>query len=1180
MQLTKLEIKGFKSFGDKVVIHFDQGITGIVGPNGCGKSNVVDAIRWVLGEQKTRALRSDKMENVIFNGTKTRKPTQMAEVSLTFYNNRNLLPTEYSHVTITRRYYRTGESEYELNGVQCRLKDITGLFMDTGIASNSYAIIELKMVDEILNDKEGSRRALFEEAAGISKFKSRKKETLKKLQDTDADLDRVEDLLYEIEKNLKALEKQAKQAEKYYNLKLEYKEWSILLARKSIAKHTEQFLSLQKQIQVESDRKSNMDARLAEKDTLIEEAKSGMIGKEKLLVSRQKALNEYVNKIRQQESEKKIKNERMRFLTDKRDNLQEQLEQDRQSNERAAFSIKSLQEEQLVAEKQLAETKAILDELKEAYEEQKNLTSSVREEANLTNQQARQLQDRSYQQTKALEIKQMQLSSLKLELEKTTLDSSEQSSSLALFEEKMEDLREQLLEKEEYLDKLKAQEEALQERILELNDTNYRQKDQLAQTVRKLDSRQNEYNLTKSLVDNLEGFPEAIRYLKKKTDWGKNIPLLSDIITCPEKYKVGIENYLEPYMNYYVVESAGQALEAVSLLNEATRGRAHFFILDNLRSFTPAPAVSYPDAEAAREIAEYDPKYKPLVDFIFNEVYLAEEKDISGLKNNPGTFISLNGRIIRRNHSISGGSVGLFEGKRIGRAKNLERLKQEIEELETEQNKLNQEQEKLLAELGNLKTSTQKTVIEQLQRELNTLQQEFVGVRTQQEQLARILSNQASRQEEMENKIAQLQEEILELEPQAAEAAELLKSLEGKIAHYNEELQLQNEALQQKSSRFNEQNLLYHQHENKVNSIAQEIEYKQTAFESSQERISKNRIQLEDSEAEINALLEKNEEGDDELVEMYREKEVVEKAVNEAEQDYYKVRELIDSYEKEGRELQRQRESSQSLMMELQNKQTESKLHLSNVKERLSVEFDVDIEKLMEETEEDEGTEEQLRELVRSTKEKLERIGPINPMAMEAYEEIRERHTFISNQKKDLADARNSLMNTIEQIDTAAKETFLAAFNQIKENFVNVFRSLFTEEDDCDLKLMDPENPLESAIEIMAKPKGKRPLTINQLSGGEKTLTATSLLFSIYLLKPAPFCIFDEVDAPLDDANIDKFNNIIRKFSKDSQFIIVTHNKRTMASTDIMYGVTMLEVGVSRVVPVDLRELAIEVEES
>lgn len=255
MQLHKLEIKGFKSFADKIIIRFDQGITGIVGPNGCGKSNVVDAIRWVLGEQKTKALRSDKMDNVIFNGTKTRKPLQLAEVSLTFQNNRNLLPTEYSEVTITRRYYRTGESEYLLNNVNCRLRDITNLFLDTGIGPDSYAIIELKMVDDILNDKDNSRRGLFEEAAGISKFKIRKKETLRKLEDTDADLARVEDLLHEISKNLKTLERQARQAELYFKLKEEYKGWSIELARRTVARQRESFLSLTARLTEETERK-------------------------------------------------------------------------------------------------------------------------------------------------------------------------------------------------------------------------------------------------------------------------------------------------------------------------------------------------------------------------------------------------------------------------------------------------------------------------------------------------------------------------------------------------------------------------------------------------------------------------------------------------------------------------------------------------------------------------------------------------------------------------------------------------------------------------------------------------------------------------------------------------------------------------------------------------------------
>jgi len=307
MQLSKLEIKGFKSFGDKVVVNFDEGITGIVGPNGCGKSNVVDAIRWVLGEQKTRALRSDKMENVIFNGTKNRKPMQMAEVSLTFNNTKNLLPTEYSHVTITRRYYRSGESEYLLNGVTCRLKDITDLFLDTGIGSDSYAIIELKMVDDILNDKDNSRRNLFEEAAGISKFKIRKKQSLKKLEETDKDLERVDDLLFEINKNLKSLEKQAKQTEKYFQIKEEYKLASIDLAKVSLRDQKDSHVTLQKNIENTTDTRTALNAQIAEQESSSEKQKAEIINSEKTLATRQKTLNEHVNKIRNFESDKKIK---------------------------------------------------------------------------------------------------------------------------------------------------------------------------------------------------------------------------------------------------------------------------------------------------------------------------------------------------------------------------------------------------------------------------------------------------------------------------------------------------------------------------------------------------------------------------------------------------------------------------------------------------------------------------------------------------------------------------------------------------------------------------------------------------------------------------------------------------------------------------------------------------------
>ena len=1172
MQLSKLEIKGFKSFGDKVVINFDEGITGIVGPNGCGKSNVVDSIRWVLGEQKTRNLRSEKMENVIFNGTKNRKAQQMAEVAITFNNTKNLLPTEYSQVTITRRYYRTGDSEYLLNGVTCRLKDITDLFLDTGIGPDSYAIIELRMVDDILNDKDNSRRNLFEEAAGISKFKIRKKQTLKKLEDTDADLARVEDLLFEIEKNLKSLEKQAKQTEKYFQIKTEYKNLSILLAGLTIRKFNETFESIKKQLDEEVNKKTALNSSLSTKEAEIEKIKADAVSREKLLSSRQKALNEHIAKIRQHESEKKIKNERLRYLNDQTIALHEQTEQDRKSNERAEFSIKSLGEEQKVATKLFKELEQKLEVLKTEYEEEKLKTASLQEQASSYNNIFREKQEAVFNLNKTLEFNQIQLSTLKQELDKTANDSNSHAVSLSEFENKIKIQHEQISAKETLLQLHVLKEENLQKQIADLDAEIDKLKDENVVTNRKLDSKQNEFNLTKSLVDNLEGFPDAVRFLKKNSQWAKEAPLLSDILTCDETYRIAIENYLENYMNYYVVDEQKNAFDAVNLLSESSKGKANFFILSAFKEFKPTPIKAIASAKHALELVEFEEKYHSLVEYVLNDVYLVTENQ-EELPTTEAIFITQNGKIAKKKFSISGGSVGLFEGKRIGRAKNLEKLEEQIKTLTAKQVDIKKRLNDKINEQVLLKESSFAAEIEATKQAIHVLKNELVSIETKKEQLEAILSTTASKTEDIQDKIVALTDEISLHEPKVEEAKRILQETEDQINAVNRDLVAHNELLAEKSAAYNQENIHYHQQSNKINSLEQEISYKQAAFESSKARIEKNTAELRKIEEEIKNMLNNAEISDEELIELYKEKEAIEGGLSEAEKEYYNNRGAIDTLEKEAKEIQRQRENADTILVELNNKINEEKIGLTAIKERISVEFEVNIDHKDEDELKTDLSEKDLKHKIELTKNSLERLGPINPMAMEAYNEIKERHTFITTQRDDLLNAKKSLMETINEIDTVAKATFLEAFHMIRANFIKVFRSLFSEEDSCDLRLADPSNPSESAIEITAKPKGKRPLTINQLSGGEKTLTAISLLFAIYLLKPAPFCIFDEVDAPLDDANIDKFNNIIRKFANESQFIIVTHNKRTMASTDVIYGVTMIEQGVSRVVPVDLRSL-------
>jgi chromosome segregation protein len=1178
MQLAKLEIKGFKSFADKVVINFDEGITGIVGPNGCGKSNVVDSIRWVLGEQKTSALRSEKMENVIFNGTSQRSPQQMAEVSLTINNTKNILPTEYSQITITRRLYRSGESEYLLNGVACRLKDITNLFMDTGVASNSYAIIELGMVDDLLNDKDNSRRSLFEEAAGISKFKKRKKETLKKLEDTDADLERVEDLLFEIEKNMKSLEKQAKQTENYYKIKEDYKEKSINLAKVVVNKQKDKFNALNQQIEAENDRKLGLTSQIAEKEAAIEKAKSELIVKEKTLSSRQKAINEFVSKIRQYESEKQIKNERLKHLNGRANSLREQIEQDKKSNERARFSIQSLENEKESAEHILNEINQKLEHLKAEYEQQKRKTTELQQQSDSIRQVQRERQEEFFQINKAVDIREIQVSSFKQELERTATDTSQQNASLVEFEKKLVVLQEEINLKNDELDGLKREEEEVHTRTAGLEKTIEMIREEMNVTSRKLDARQNEYNLTKSLVENLEGFPEAIKFLKKKI--AKNAPLLSDILTTTEDYRVAIENYLEPYLNYYIVDHEAEAYEAINILSDASKGKAHFFILDSFEKFETSSSRIYSNAFPATQIIEFDPKYRKLMSYILDRVYIYE----GDVKNIPAsdenTFITKSGKVTRRKYSISGGSVGLFEGKKIGRAKNLEKLEKEIKELTTKLDEIRHSLLEKQGDLEKLRNNKLRHAIETLQNSVRQVNEEFVSVRTKREQFSQMLSTADLRREDILEKIDTLLKELDDLRPKAKQAQHDLDEQESRLSFITDDLASNSELLSQKSAAFNEQNIFFHQQENRVKSIDQEVRFKQESMDQSSSRIQANTDELKKNEDEIKTIIEGTQTNDDELLGMYEQKEEMEKGLSEAEKEYYESRGNIDQVEKELREIQHTRQNIDTTLMDLQNSLNESKLQLNSVKERLSVEFNVDLDSVVGQASPEESEalakadEDQLRTQVSKIREKLDNMGPINPMAMEAYTEIKQRNDFILTQKEDLLKAKESLFNTIKEIEGVASETFMDSFNKIKEHFIRVFQSLFVQGDECDLRLTDPNNPLESEIEIIAKPKGKRPLTINQLSGGEKTLTATALLFSMYLLKPAPFCIFDEVDAPLDDANIDKFNNIIRTFSRDSQFVIVTHNKRTMSSTDVIYGITMVEKGISRVVPVDLRELA------
>lgn len=1175
MQLTGLEIYGFKSFADKTKFAFDSGITGIVGPNGCGKSNIVDAIRWVLGEQSAKYLRSDKMENVIFNGTNARRKANFAEVSLTFENTKNILPTEYTTITITRKLYRSGESEYLLNNVQCRLKDITGLFMDTGVSSDSYAIIELKMVEEILTNKDQERRRFFEEAAGISKYKIRKKQTLKKLEETDADLTRVEDLLSEIEKNLKNLEKQAKRTKKYFEIKAEYKvvssQFAYLKLRDIRAKQT----IIEEQDQDLTDTLGEIQAETAKREARLLELKKQLIDKEQAASAAQQNLNNHIRKLQTAESEKNVKNERLKYLRQREISLSQQMETEKKQLEKNTAESEMLQRMSEGKSAELALQEKTESTLKEALAEIKKQNDA--EQANLKGQEAehRSLESELRQLMREKDMQAVRLKSLESEMARAEEDKNAREGDLDAFFEKGEALKTEVADLEAKLADFIAKK---QQHEIDLHTAEQKHgeiKDAVYQTQRTLDSKQNEYNLTKSLVDSLEGFPDSVKFLKKNAIWIKDAPLLSDIISAENDYKSVIEQYLENYLSYYIVENREDALQAIEVLANAKKGRANFFILSEIQQQEKTNEIA--GFTAAISVVDISPKYKALADFLLQNVYIVgEDRQMPTEIPDKLIFLQKDGKQIRRKYVQSGGSVGIFEGKRLGRAKNLAILEKEVMglrlDVDIQKKELNEWGQKWEA-LRKIKWQQE---IEPLQRKLIEKQRDLQFLGTREKEHREFLLRVGQRTSSLKNEWSTLRQQMLDIEPEIQGMQVQVNRLVLGLSDIREKAQSLQNQVNETSNKYNQANIALIHSKNAYQNIVADMERKANAIRNFDENLNRMKGELETVKKDIDALMEKTMQDDTEILEMHRGKKDLEEKVDAAEQKVGETKNFIRQGEEAIENERKKREAVAAQQQKVRENLTEIRLNMTSLRERMSVEFQLNIEGIDESVFEKPVNQYNVQEIeaaLMKLRNQVQTFGEINPMALEAFEEMQERYNFIKKQCQDLYEAKTILLNTIAEIDTAAAEKFMETFTTVRENFIKVFRSLFTEDDTCDLILSTPETPLESEIDIIARPKGKRPLTIQQLSGGEKTLTAVALLFSIYLIKPAPFCVFDEVDAPLDDANIDKFNNIIKDFSVDSQFIIVTHNKRTMAATRVMYGITMEDTGVSRMLPVSLEML-------
>ncbi len=1191
MYLSKLEIFGFKSFAQKTVINFNEGITSIVGPNGCGKTNVVDAIRWCLGEQRSGVLRSDKMENVIFNGTASRKPMGMAEVSLTIQNTKGILPTEYTDVTITRRIFRSGESEYLLNKNLCRLKDITNLFMDTGIGANAYSVIELKMVETILSNKAEERRILFEEAAGVNKYKLRRRLALRKLDEVKADLTRVNDIVSEVEKKVASLERQAKKADRHNILSTQLRELELDLAEREFALFHLRIDELKKLREEKFQRKIQIESEIARLEDEIKDAREKLLVIESELAEKRNLITEQTDKIYQVQNSVSVKTERKNSLEKNREKYSQELielENELRNAEELIFSgrnnLINLDESFKQKELQKQRIEKQLEELNSSLEKKR---SELKAHSDILLEKVKQITN------KENELKNIDksLTDFYTRIEKLNEKIQNIANTIAKtvgFVEELGSERDETKRKIEQAEQLFVQKQneklKLESELTHLKEKEVEQKGLIKTLKEKIEFIQN-------LIENLEGVSKGAKaLLENKSLLRGETTILAHIGNTDERYRFAVEASLKNNLNNILVESIDDLLKGIEYLRNKKIGKASFFfppngnetklnLFDRIANFIWKNKAKKLSSETgfigwAIDFIQTDSKWKNFFDKILKKTCIVDNLDaaFSLYKKYPQfNFATLNGDLISAEGIVEAGSEPKLDDSLFGRKQLLENLRKELpshenklvelqKEILWKEEQLNAIDLAVLSERGKMLVNDLANVEKQIaQFEYEIKKSNDESDKTQKEiqefaALANELDNQKIKVSEelealkaeqirLEAKQKTLEEEFRDIRNNHNETLTALNNLKIEIERTLGEIKNTNNAISRAEESISSIKFNIERRKNDINSAEEEIHNIHTELESE----SNNLEALQTAKDELNKLLE------------------------EVDERYRKSRSEVNNKENELKKLRNEREQFSNIIHKSEIDLKELEMKKDSLIEHIKETYSLNLEKKsFDDLDSFNFNERHLQ--VQELKEKIKNLGPINLLAYSEYEEEKQRLEFLHKQRDDLIESEKDVIKTIEEINQTAQAQFRETFDKIRENFIKIFRTLFDPGDEADLRLEENDDPLEAKIEIIAKPKGKRPQSIDLLSGGEKTLTAIALLFAIYLVKPSPFCILDEIDAPLDDANIDRFTRILHEFKKDTQFIVVTHNKRTMEAAETMYGVTMQEEGVSKLVAVQFNE--------
>lgn len=1170
MYLNKLEIFGFKSFANRTVFKFAPGITAVVGPNGCGKTNVVDAIRWVLGEQKTTVLRSEVMENVIFNGTGSRKPLGLSEVSLTLENTKHILPTEYSEVVVTRRLYRDGDSNYLLNNTNCRLKDILDLFMDTGMGADSYSVIELKMVEAILSGKVDERRHLVEEAAGINKYKLRRKEATRKLSYVQNDLVRVQDIVLEIEKQVASLGRQASKTKRYNKLHIELKEIERALIVSEFRSSNKILEQLNSELAQVSIKKAESDKELHTNESFLKEleGKFHSIDEE----FQRALLNESTlsNELAENNQNIAVNQEKIRNLSANINRLDNEIEiskrQDQVLNKKNIDDLSSLTD----LEKDLVQVEDKLKITANDVNQAQDKVDIERSNLNIKRESVLNIENeiRTFEQNN---IKNAQrFSSLEIKIQ----DSIEEIERLEKEIIKLDDSNKNLsVEKENHILSIKTKEDEL------INETNL--KNEYIQKIDNLKSQINELRIQQTKDKSAFEFLSSIaitddssKFLLNLKEWlpEKDKPLLIELIDTDDRFRIAVEASLGDYSRVFVVDNSKDAELAMSVLHKNNKGKVSFLCRESIpkiSSLIQPSKMIHGVFGFVSEIVNVETDLRNALRIILANTLLVENLDIAKIAVNDGISdraVTLNGEILERSGIIKGGGISRKEGITVGKVQRLDKLKNEIQHL-TNQISKEEEQLQIILEKFN------KVNPDFLAKQIRELENKLFSLNSS-------ISQTNYKKESLQNNISLIKENISSFESDTKNLSQ--ESLESNDLVRNLKISLEKESLE-----FKEISSQLEEHLNKLADKIEEnkkTEYNKLKIQSEitalRKDIETNNSQINNHKSRIKGYIAEIEQDqfalkkcEKSLIALNLEVERISKLISEAQsrreylqQQKQSLEEQINNVE-ESLNLQRKHNEKQvTSLHQTEIKISEVNARLNSIIERSTEDGSAIIAFDTFELP-DEFSIQGAKEEIQDLKSKLIALGSVNFMALEEFEEQSQRLDIYKKQLKDLVDSEKTLQETIKEINKIAEEKFLNTFSKIREHFRELFKKLFSDEGEADLKL-EGDNPLECDIEIVAKPPGKRPHSIEMLSGGEKTLTSIAFLFGIYLVKPSPFCILDEVDAPLDDANIGKFIDMIREFSANTQFLIVTHNKKTMESADTLYGITQEEEGISKIVSV------------